>query len=589
MKWNLDHIFKSENDFDKLFKELKAEIKLFDKYKDKLSDASILEAYFQDYQNYVMKLYRAIAYVHRKSDLNLKDLEADTKRKEIEFIYQELNEILSFFEPEILQLPLKKYQEFSKKHKLIKTNLFSLEKLFKNQKHIFDGKTEGLLAIYSPVTSAYSCDDLYTAISVMDPINPVINLSDKENVTVTPGNWSALIENSKTENDRKLIFEALYDKYDKNKNTYAAIYDKILKANKADTKARGYDSFLEKYLESNQIPASVFLTLIDVARNNNSDVKRYQELKKNYLGLSQYHTYDRFLTMGKIDRKFTYEEGKALFFRSLEGLNEDFVAKQKQALADGFVDVYEQDGKQTGAYSASFHGLHPYILLNHADTLNDCFTIAHEAGHSAHSLFSEETQDFFNSSYTIFVAEIASTFNEHLLLDQLIKETSSKEEKIALLERAIENILGTFYRQTLFANYEYEANKLAENDVPINAEVLSKIMTDLYLEYYGIDLNNENLKHLVWCYIPHFFYSPFYVYQYATSFAASLKIYQNIKENKVNAFDDYLSLLKSGGSDYPVVQTKKAGADLTDKETFLSVVNRLKSLVDELEILLKDK
>ncbi|MGM0496108.1 MAG: M3 family metallopeptidase, partial [Bacillota bacterium] len=227
------------------------------------------------------------------------------------------------------------------------------------------------------------------------------------------------------------------------------------------------------------------------------------------------------------------------------------------------------------------------ILLNYDKTLADVFTVAHESGHSMHSMYASETQPTSLQNYTIFVAEVASTFNEHNLLDYIIKESkASKNEKIALLQRAIDDIMGTFYRQTLFAIYELETHKLVENNQPITVDNLSQIMIDLYKEFYDIDIKEEKVKEFVWAYIPHLFYTPFYVYQYATSFAASLKIYENVKNELPNAFDNYINLLKSGGSDYPVKQVLNAGVDLTKEEAFKAVVTRLEELVDELEVVL---
>jgi oligoendopeptidase F len=306
------------------------------------------------------------------------------------------------------------------------------------------------------------------------------------------------------------------------------------------------------------------------------------------LGLDKLRTYDRFLELAKSDKEYPYEEAKTLFFNSIKHFPKDFQDKAKDVLKDGFVDVYEQPGKRTGAYSSSMPNLHPFILLNYDNTLSNVFTVAHESGHSMHSMYAQENQPSSLQNYTIFVAEIASTFNEHNLLDYIIKESNaSKNEKIALLQRAIDDIMGTFYRQTLFAIYELESHQLIENGQPITADALSKIMIDLYKEFYDIDITEEEVKEFVWAYIPHLFYTPFYVYQYATSFAASLKIYENVKNNPEKEFDNYLNLLKSGGSDYPVNQVLKAGVDLTKEDSFKAVVNRLEELVDELEVVLK--
>ena len=249
----------------------------------------------------------------------------------------------------------------------------------------------------------------------------------------------------------------------------------------------------------------------------------------------------------------------------------------------------EQDGKRTGAYSSGVCNFHPFILLNYSNTLSDVFTVAHEAGHSIHSLYAGDAQPPMLQDYTIFVAEIASTFNEHNLLDYLMSTGKlSKEEQIMLLQKAIDSIMSTFYRQTLFAEYELTASRMKEQDMPINHEVLSNIMIDLYKKYYDLDITEEKVKKYVWAYIPHLFGTPFYVYQYATSFAASFKIYQDVKENKPDAFERYTNLLKAGGSKYPVDEAKDAGVDFTKRETFEAVTKRMTELVDMLEKLLEE-
>ncbi|MDY0139841.1 MAG: M3 family oligoendopeptidase, partial [Candidatus Izemoplasmatales bacterium] len=387
---------------------------------------------------------------------------------------------------------------------------------------------------------------------------------------------------------RKEIFEAVFSYYEAHKNTYASIYKNVLDADYARINSRNYKSSLESYLFNNNIPTSVYHNLTKVARENTQAIKKYISLRKDYLGLEEYHTYDRFLDLAKSDKEYEFDEAKELFFNSIKHLPEHFQEKAKDVLKEGFVDVYEQNGKRTGAYSSSMPNLHPYILLNYSKTLGDVFTVAHEAGHSIHSMYSAETQPSSLQNYTIFVAEVASTFNEHNLLDYIINESkASKNEKISLLQRAIDDILATFYRQTLFAIYELEAHKLVENDQPITADSLSNIMISLYKEFYDLDITKESVKQYVWAYIPHLFYTPFYVYQYATSFAASLKLYEDVKNNQPGAFENYINLLKSGGSDYPVKQLQNAGVDLTKEDAFKAVVNRLNELVDELAIVLK--
>ncbi len=461
-----------------------------------------------------------------------------------------------------------------------------MEKLFKRQEHILDDKSESLLANFSQVQSAGR--NLYSSLSVADIEGQDVMLDNNEIVTITNSNYRAFIQKSNSAEERKDIFEAVFSYYEAHKNTYASIYKAVLDADLARVKARNYNSSLESYLFDNNIPTSVYLSLTKVARENTEYVKKYIALRKEYLGLEEYHTYDRFLDLAKSDKEYEYEEARNLFFNSIKHLPEHFQEKAKDVLKDGFVDVFEQPGKRTGAYSSSMPNLHPFILLNYSKTLGDVFTVAHEAGHSIHSMYAAETQPSTLQNYTIFVAEVASTFNEHNLLDYIINESkATKNEKIALLQRAIDDILATFYRQTLFAIYELEAHKLAETAQPITSDNLSKIMIDLYQEFYGMDITKEGVKQYVWAYIPHLFYTPFYVYQYATSFAASLKLYEEVKNNTPGAFDNYVNLLKSGGSEYPVDQLKKAGVDLTKEDAFKAVVNRLAELVNELEIVLK--
>ena len=352
---------------------------------------------------------------------------------------------------------------------------------------------------------------------------------------------------------------------------------------KANFKSREYGSALDAALFGNNIPKEVYKNLMDVAYESNETVQRYIKLRKKALGLEEYHTYDRFMTIVKDETKYDYETSRKLFFSALEGMDEEYVSNQHDAIADGFVDVFQADGKRNGAYSSGFYGFHPHILLNHDDTLDAVFTLAHEAGHSAHTIFANNAQPMATADYVIFVAEVASTFNEHILLDYLVKHATTPKQKIALLEKALDGFMATFIRQTLFATYEYKANELVEKGIPINDQALSQIMIDLYKHYYDIDITKEDGKQYVWAYIPHLFRTPFYVYQYATSFSASLKLYDEVKSNKPGAMKRYKELLKSGGSDYPVNLLAKAGADLTDKETFRAVTKRYNRLLDELE------
>ena len=580
-KWDLTNFYPNDEAWNKDFNTLKSMLPKYKNYQGKLH----LYDSFLDYHKFDKEvtelLYKVYPYASLSSDLNLKDQDKMVRKQQLQLVLSNLSQLTSFVSPEIISVGEKKVLDFLNKDPFLKDFIFPYQKLFRGEIHILDAEKEALLANYNPIRGIPS--SLYQALSIIDRTDEEITLSDNSKVVVSQANFSALIKEAKTKEDRELIFSTLYKKYRENSNAFASTYNLVLQQLEANVKSRKYEDALDSALFKNNIPTSVFHNLLEVAYENTDLIKRYIKIRKKALNLDKYHTYDRFLSISNNKTKYPYHEAKKLFLDSLKGLPNEFILKQEDAIKDGFVDVLPKDGKRTGAYSSGVYGHHPYILLNHNETLDSVFTLAHEAGHSAHTLFSNENQPMPISNYTIFVAEIASTFNEHILLDHLLKVAKTKDEKIALLESAIDGILATFFRQTLFANYEYEANKLVKEGKPITENSLSQIMINLYKHYYDLDINEEPGKKYVWAYIPHLFYTPFYVYQYATSFSASLKIYDNVKNNIPKAFDNYLGLLKSGGSKFPVDQAKLAGADLTNKETFMAVIKRLKYLIDLLE------
>jgi oligoendopeptidase F len=586
MKWDLTKLYKTLEDWQKAYEELSEIIEKMATYQGKLDQYESFVEYYTLQKDLGVKFIKVYQYAALTSDLNRKNTENAARVQKMAFLMSKLSQNTAFEAPELLAIGKEKIDSFVAKNELLKEYQFSLEKLFRNQEHVLDSKSEAILANYSQLTSQGA--QLYNALAVADKVDKEVILSSGEKVVITSGNYRSYLADLKSPEDRKKVFEAIFSQYKDHKNAYAQIYNTILQADIARMKNRKYSSSLDSYLFNNNIPLDVYKNLVEVASENTAPIKRYYQMRKDYLGLDKHHTYDRFIPLAESNSKFSYEDAKQIFFNSIGHLDVDFQKKAHTALEDGYVDVYEQEGKQTGAYSWGATNEHPYILLNYDDTLNYVFTVAHEAGHSMHSLFSAETQPVATQNYTIFVAEIASTFNEHNLLDFFIRNSNTaKEDKIQLLQQSIDDILGTFYRQTLFAAYELKAHDLAEQGTPITHESLSQIMVDLYKEFYDIDITEENGKEYVWAYIPHLYNTPFYVYQYATSFAASLKLYELVKEDKEN-IKYHVELLKSGGNDYPVNQVKKAGVDLTTKESFQAVVNRLNNLLDELEVALKE-
>lgn len=584
--WDLTYFFKSQEEFDSALENFKKYKDELASYKGKLSNEEDLKAFLRLEKKSNLDFVRLYFYAEMASDLDKTNVKNASNLAKAQLAMNDLAAATSFESPELLSLGREKLEKFVKENKEFEEYSFSFRKLFDQSEYVLSKEKEELLSSFNAIRGIGGT--LYSQLTVADRKNSTAKLKNGEEVEVTMSNWSSLIEKSACEEDRQAIFEALYKFYFEHKNTYGEIYNLVLQDQLADVKSRGYKSILASHLTNSRIPEDVFMNLVNVVSSNTAPLKKYYELRRKALGLTKHRSYDRFLQLATSDKKYTYEEGKELFFKSIENFPTDFQEKAHEVLKDGFVDVNTKLGKRSGAYSNGGYDFHPFILLNWNGDLGDCFTLAHESGHSIHTLYSEEAQPTLKQDYTIFVAEIASTFNEHNLLDYLLKDPSlSKEDKIYLLQKSIDEITSTFYRQTLFGQFEYEIASLVEKGEPVNYEVLCAKMEELYSLYYGIDIKEEKYKNLVWAYIPHLFYTPFYVYQYATSFTSSMLIYQRVKNNEPNAFNNYINLLKSGGSEYPVEQVKEANVDLTKKEPYLAVVDRMNELVDKLEELLK--
>lgn len=584
MEWNLKIIYPTREDYLNDLKLVKEEINEIEAFQGKLTHLDVFVNYALLSKKLNEQLSKLFCYASMKHDLNQKDNDATKDYQEVYQVYNDYIAKNAFVEPEILAIGEEKVNQMVKKNKDLEPLTFYLKQLFRNQHHILDAKSELLMANDRAAMSGFN--QLYDKLAVSDNQSVQVTVSTGETLTLTEANFQYYLGLLNNQEDRRIVFEAIYKFYKNHENTFAGIYTGIMESEYASMKNRGYNSILESRLDYNAIPKEVVLSLIDTARHHSEPLKEYYAFRKKYFGLKELHTYDRFLNFAESDKEYSYARCKEMVLDATKALGEDYYHHAVQALEDGRVSVETKDGKRTGAYSTSLYHQGSFILLNHNNNLDSAFTIAHECGHSIHSLYANENQPIETADYTIFVAEIASTFNEQLFLDYVMKHSSSKEEKIVVLQQAIDNIVATFYRQTLFADFELQAHSLVENQSPVTAEGLQKIMEDLYLCYFGIDLKKEPLKNNVWAYIPHFFHTPFYVYQYATSFAASLAIYEKVKNNEPHALENYIAMLSAGGSDYPVEIVKKGGVDLTKKEAFLAVVDRLSELVGLLKELL---
>ena len=592
-KWNTEDIYKDWNEWQKDVEKMKELMKEIPQYENKIENSReefVKLIHLEEKLSRILE--KVYLYPYMLKDLDSTDQLVSQKLQEIEFLYAQFSVATSWISPKILEIPKETLEKWIDENDEIKDHKFNLMELYRLKAHVLDKDKEKLLSHFSQYMGAVN--DIYDELSTSDIKWNEIVLSTREKVLVTNGMYSKILDGNKNQDDRRKAFEALYSSYDINKNTYSAIYKGILQRDAAGTKAKNYNSTVEKALEPNNIPVKVYENLINSAKENSGPLKKYVEFRKKQLGLDSYHYYDNQIKLVDYTREFSYEEAKEIVLKSVEPLGEDYTQNLEKAIGEGWLDVYETPNKRSGAYSLNIYDVHPYMLLNYNGTMDAVFTLAHELGHTLHSMYSTKYQPYATNDYTIFVAEVASTFNERLLLDYMLKNTTDHKEKIALIEEAIGNIMGTYYIQALFAAYEYEAHKLAEEGNPITPDVLSEIMTKLFAEYFGDSLVMDELQKIIWARIPHFFNSPYYVYQYATSFAASSRLYEKVTNEKYSpeereeARKKYIELLKSGGNNYPIEQLKLAGVNLEEKENFEAVAHEMTRLIGLLEKELKE-
>lgn len=581
-KWNLADIFPSWEAWEAGYKELEAGIGKYAALKGTLSGGAenLLNA-FRLSEELGQLAYRVWYYPSLQYDEDQRDNVINAKRQQVQILFARLGQAESWFNPELLTIPLDTVRAWIDQNEALRIYRFAIENLYRQQEHVLDERGEKLMSLASRLASAPN--DAYWALSTADAKFPDITLSTGEQVTVSYGQYRALLATRREQADREAAFRALHETYRSTLNTYATLYNGVCQRDWFQARARGYKSTLEAALHGDNIPVSVVENLIETTRAGVEPLRRYHRLRRQALGVSSYQVYDFSIPLVTFDKKYRYEEVLDWIVTAVAPLGSEYQARMREGFAGRWIDVYENEGKRSGAYSAPVYGTHPYMLLNYTDTLDDVFTLAHEMGHSMHTILSHQEQPFVYSSYTIFVAEVPSTLSEALLLEYMLTRSSDPDERIVLLQHAIDNITGTFFTQVMFADYELRAHRLAEQDQPITSEILTDTYTTLLKDYYGDSIDLNPLTGITWARIPHFFNSPYYVYQYATCFASAARLANDIMQGDAAARERYLTLLKSGGNDYPMEQLKKAGVDLAQPDTVRAVIEQLDNLVSRLE------
>lgn len=517
-------------------------------------------------------------------DQDQRDNQINAKRQQVQILFAKWNQAGAWFNPELLRIPLETVRAWLREVPELAVYRFTIEELYRLQEHVLDDKGERLLSLASRFSS--TPHDAYSALSTADIKFPTVRLSTGE-VTLTYGQYRAVLATNRNQADRETAFVELHKLYETSLNTYASLYDGVLQRDLFLARARGYKTTLEAALHGNSIPTAVVENLIETTKAGTEPLRRYHHLRKRLLRVDSYHPYDATVPLVDLDRRYPYENVLDWLTASVAPLGPEYQNDMRRALAGGWLDVYENPGKRSGAYSAPVYGVHPYMLLNYNDTLDAVFTLAHEMGHSMHTLLSHAHQPFVYAGYTIFVAEVPSTLSEALFLEYMLRRATDQRERVVLLQYAIDGIVSTFYTQVMFADYELQAHRLAEEGRPVTADVLSDIYFNLLKAYHGDAMTYDELARLTWARIPHFFSTPYYVYQYATCFASSAQLMKQIStgsdRDRAAAVDRYLKLLKSGGSDHPMVLLQRAGVDLSRPEPVRAVVEQLDALVTRLE------
>lgn len=584
--WDLSSIFSGWDAWEQAFTELDRGVESYRKYEGTLSQGveQLLRA-LTDRDALGQLSYRVWYYPSLQYDEDQRNNTINARRQRVQLLIAKWQQATSWFQPELLKVPIETVRDWMAASPELATYRFAIEEVFRLQAHVLNEQGEQLLSLADRLGSVPK--DSYAALSTADARFPTITLSTGETTQVSYGQYRKLLATCRSQADRRLAYEALYDTYIASLNTYATIYNGVMQGDWFEARARGYKTTLDAALFGNAIPPSVVENLIHETKKGAAPFRRYHQLRKRVLNLTDYYVFDAFVPLVDYDVKYAYDDVLDWIVDAVSPLGPEYQARIRRAFAERWIDVYENQGKRSGAYSAPVYGSNPYMLMNYNDTLDAVFTLAHELGHSMHTMLSHETQPFVYAGYTIFVAEVPSTLNEALLLDLMLARAKTKEERIVLLQHAIDGIVGTFYNQVLFADFELEAHRLVEGDQPITSETLSGIYSTLLQEYWGDALSPDPRAQHTWARIPHFFQSPYYVYQYATCFASTAKLMEEIGDvnpaTRAAAVDRYLKLLQSGGSDHPMELLKRAGVDLSKPETVKAVSAQLNSLVDRLE------
>ncbi len=584
--WNLTDIYQNDDCWENDFKWIEDSLSDYQKYKGKLKQsADILLSClkFDDSIGIKLELLHLYAMLSKDSDLRVNKYQSMDDR--IKTLYSRVGAVSSFIRPEILNISTDELLKMIGSNNELHVYEHSIKNLLRLKDHTLSDSEEKILALASELTQTpYNTFSMFTN---ADLKLPFVDDENGNSVQLSHARFYSAMY-SKDRDFRERSFTGYLGSYKEYVNTLTTLLNGNLKTNIFNAQARNYTSALAAALDINNISLSIYDKLIDAANKNLSPLHRWASLKKKLLGIKDLKPFDVYVSVfnKELEKKYPYEQSVQIVLESLKIMGEDYLSSLKTAFENRWIDVYETKAKKSGAYSSgTTFGVHPYVLLNWSDLLNDVFTLAHEMGHNMHSYYTGQTQPYPYANYSIFLAEVASTFNEALLLDYLIDNSTEKEEKLFLMEKYLNNITATFYRQVMFAEFEKIIYDRTEKGEALTSESFCELYKEIYQKYWGPEMNVVDEESYTWSRIPHFYYN-FYVYQYATGFAASEELVKKVRAEGQTAVENYLNFLKAGSSDYPINILKAAGVDMNSEKPVLAVSEKMNKILDKMENLI---
>lgn len=578
--WSLEDLYENDTLFEASLKKAKEELNSFSHYEGKLTtDAHLLLEFLKKQEHFEEQLGKLYIYSHMRLHQDGGNAFYQTLSSKTESLALDAGATFSFVNPEFTELTPEKLSKFYSECPELALYTRYFNEILREKKHILDQKTEALLARVSEIGA--TPQNTFAMLNNVDLQFPNLTNAKGEKVPLTHGTYISLMEN-KDRSLREKAFTSLYETYSQYKNTIASLFSANIKQYGLFSTIRGYESPLHAALSTNNIPIEVYNNLIDTVNENLDALHDYISLRRDVLSLDSLHMYDLFVPMVKdFEKPIPFEEACETILKALEPLGPDYVHMIQEGFNNRWIDKYENKGKRSGAYSWSTYGSpHPYVLMNYTNNVNNMFTLAHEMGHAMHSYLSHKTQPQVYADYCIFVAEVASTVNEALLMQYLLKTTTDGNYKRYLLNYFMEQFRSTLYRQTMFAEFERDMHLLNQQGTPLTAELLCQKYYELVKRYHGEAIHVDSLIANEWTRIPHF-YSPFYVYQYATGYSAAIAISTRILEEGDTAVKDYLDFLSGGSSKDPIDLLKIAGVDMSSPTPIQNALKQFKYLINQ--------